>query len=138
MKTHTIYTVLAKGFMLVSAFSLAHVALLAIKSPQAVMNLVHVQLGNTDALSSIRGVYGGVGIVLIITILYLVFYDLTKGLVFISLFWGSYALSRVITWYADGALGEFGSNWLIIESVFCVIGLVLLMFGRSIIQDRNA
>ncbi|GCC50048.1 DUF4345 domain-containing protein [Chryseotalea sanaruensis] len=138
MKAQTIYTVLAKGFMFLSALSLAYVALLAIKSPQAVMDLVNVKLGNNDALSSIRGVYGGVGVTLVIVILYLTFYQLNKGLAFISIFWGSYALSRVITLLVDGNLGEFGNTWLAIETIFCLIGLSLLIFGRKFTSVRNA
>lgn len=138
MKAQTIYTVLAKGFMVLSALSLAYVALLAIKSPQAVMDLVNVKLGNNDAISSIRGVYGGVGITLVIVILYLTFYQLNKGLAFISIFWGTYALSRVITLLVDGALGDFGNTWLAIETIFCLIGISLFIFGRKFIAIRNA
>lgn len=138
MKAQTIYTVLAKGFMLLSALSLAYVALLAIKSPQAVMDLVNVKLSNNDALSSIRGVYGGVGITLVIVIIYLAFFQLSKGLVFISIFWGSYALSRIITLLVDGALGDFGNTWLTIETIFCLIGLSLFIFGRKFTNIKNA
>jgi hypothetical protein len=138
MKAQTIYTVLAKGFMFLSALSLVYVALLAIKNPQAVMDLVSVKLSNNDALSSIRGVYGGVGITLVIVILYLAFYQLHKGLAFISIFWGSYSLSRVITLLVDGPLGNFGNTWLAIETIFCLIGLSLLIFGRKFKSIRNA
>lgn len=138
MKAQIIYTVLAKGFMLLSALSLAYVALLAIKNPQAVMDLVNVKLGNNDALSSIRGVYGGVGITLVIVILYLTFNQLNKGLAFISIFWGFYALSRLITLLVDGALGDFGNTWLAIETIFCLIGLSLFIFGRKFTEFRNA
>lgn len=68
-------------------------------------------------------------------LIYLAFFQTTKGLSFLSLFWGSYAASRIITWIADGALGEFGTNWLVIESVMCVIGLVLLAFSNKM-KDR--
>jgi hypothetical protein len=71
----------------------------------------------------------------VILLIYLAFFHTTKGLSFLSLFWGSYAVSRIITWFADGALGEFGTNWLVIESVMCVIGLVLLAFSNKM-KDR--
>ncbi len=123
--------------MLLSAFSLAYVALLAIKSPQAVMDLVQVKLGNNDALSSIRGVYGGVGITLVIAILYLTFFCLQQGVQFITLFWGSYASSRLITILADGALGDFGNTWFMIESIFCFVGIALIIFGRRVINFQH-
>jgi nitrate reductase gamma subunit len=55
----------------VSLLSLLSVSMMALFDPQSVMDLVDVQLGNTDALSSIRGVYGGVGITICLSILYL-------------------------------------------------------------------
>lgn len=132
MTTKLFYTATAKGFIFLSAFSLVYVALLAIWSPQAVMDLVKVKLENTDAISSIRGIYGGVGITLVVILLYLALYEFEKGLVFLSLFWGSYSLSRIITFFNDGSLGDFGTQWFWIETIFCVIGLSLLLFGKKI------
>lgn len=132
MTTKVMYLFASKGFILFSAFGLAYVAILAITNPQAVMDLVGVKLPNTDALSSIRGVYGGVGITLVLLLVYLAFNETLKGLSFLAVFWGSYALSRIITWFSDGALGDFGNNWLVIESAMCVIGLVLMVFGKKI------
>lgn len=43
---------------------------MAFGDPQAVMDLVLVKLDNTDAYSSIRGVYGGVGIAILGVLLY--------------------------------------------------------------------
>jgi Domain of unknown function (DUF4345) len=121
----------SKGFILFSAFSLAYVAIIAMFNPQSVMDLVGVKLPNTDAISSIRGIYGGVGITIVASLIYLAFFQTTKGLSFLSLFWGSYAASRIITWFADGALGEFGTNWLVIESIMSAIGIVLLAFTNK-------
>jgi len=132
MTTEVIIRTASKGFILFSAFSLAYVAFMAIVNPQSVMDLVGVKLPNTDAISSIRGIYGGVGITLVTLLVYLTFFQTAKGLTFLSLFWGSYALSRIITWFSDGALGEFGTNWLVIESVMCMIGLLLLKFSKQI------
>jgi len=132
MKTNLIYTILAKGFIGLSALSLVYVAFLALLNPQAVMDLVKVKLENTDAISSIRGIYGGVGITLVVALAYLGLYEVQKGLAFLSMFWGSYAISRIITQFTDGTLGDFGTNWLWIESIFCLIGLSLLIFGRRI------
>ena len=135
MTAKVIYFSASKGFILFSALSLAYVALLAMFNPQAVMDLVGVKLPNTDALSSIRGIYGGVGITIVVLLIYLAFFQTVKGLSFLALFWGSYAASRIITWFADGALGEFGTNWLMIESIMCVIGLALLAM-RSKIKEH--
>jgi len=134
MTTEVIFRSASKGFILFSAFSLGYVALLGIINPQGVMDLVGVKLPNTDAISSIRGIYGGVGFTLVTLLVYLAFYQTTKGLSFLSLFWGSYALSRIITWFSDGALGEFGTNWLVIESVMCLVGILLLAFSKKLKQ----
>jgi len=132
MTTKVIYLSASKGFILFSALSLGYVALMAMLNPQSVMDLVGVKLPNTDAISSIRGIYGGVGITLVLLLVYLAFNETLKGLSFLAVFWGSYALSRIITWFSDGALGDFGTNWLVIESFMCVLGIVLLAFGKKI------
>lgn len=132
MTTEIIFRTASKGFILFSAFSLGYVALLGIINPQGVMDLVGVKLPNTDAISSIRGVYGGVGITIVILLVYLAFFQTAKGISFLSIFWGSYALSRITTWISDGALGNFGTQWLVIESVMCMIGIVLLILGKKI------
>lgn len=132
MTAKVIYLSISKGFILFSAFSLAYVAIIAMINPQSVMDLVGVKLLNNDAISSIRGIYGGVGITLVLVLLYLAFFQTTKGLSFLTLFWGSYAISRIITWFANGPLGEFGTTWLVIESCLCLIGVILLAFNKKI------
>ncbi|KAA9331979.1 DUF4345 domain-containing protein [Adhaeribacter soli] len=136
MKKQSTVMVAAKGFILLSALSLLSVSLMAFASPQAVMDLVQVKLGNTDAYSSIRGVYGGVGMTLVITLIYLMLKDARKGLAFLMLLWGFYALSRTITIFSEGALGEFGSQWLVIESVFFIIATGLFMGTRKSVPAR--
>ena len=101
---------------------------MAFSDPQAVMDLVNVKLTNNDAFSSIRGVYGGVGLTIFITFVYLGFRDQTKGLIFAAELWGLYAVSRIITIFSEGPLGDFGNQWLTIESILCVLALVLLSF----------
>ena len=95
------------------------------------MDLVEVNLISTDAFSSIRGAYGGVGLTLFISLLYLMRYDVTKALAFLALLWGLYALSRVITIYTEGALGSFGQQWLLIETSLCLISGTLLWAVRK-------
>lgn len=105
---------------------------MAFSDPQSVMDLVQVRLTNTDAFSSIRGVYGGVGMTLFISLLYLMVRNVPKGLAFLSLLWGFYALSRIVTVFTEGELGDFGRQWLLIESVFCLIALALLWSNRNV------
>lgn len=117
-----LFTRIYLGFSLLSLLS---VSMMALFDPQSVMDLVDVQLSNTDALSSIRGVYGGVGITICLSIFYLLIKHPEKGAGFLSIFWGAYAFSRLITLISDGPLGDFGSQWLIIESIMALIGLGL-------------
>ena len=121
----------SRGFILLSALSLLSVSLMAFYDPQSVMDLVQVKLENNDAFSSIRGVYGGVGLTLFITLIYLMMEDVRKGLIFLSFLWGLYALSRTITIYAEGKLGTFGNQWLMTESLFFIISITLLLSGRK-------
>jgi hypothetical protein len=131
MQTQRILKKAAQGFILVSALALLSVGIMAIDDPQAVMDLVGVKLTNTDAFSSIRGVYGGVGLTLFISLVYLMFRSVTLGLAFLSLLWGFYALSRIITIILEGDLGPFGQQWLVIESILCVVAVVLLWANRK-------
>jgi hypothetical protein len=101
------------------------VSKMAFINPQSVMDLVGVKLPNTDAYSSIRGVYGGAGMAIFIVLLYLSVNNQKQGLLFVALICGLYALSRAITIYAEGHLGDFGQQWLIIESSMCMMALMV-------------
>lgn len=125
-RQNKVLRVASQGFMLLSALSLLSVSIMAFMNPQSVMDLVGVQLNNTDAYSSIRGVYGGVGLTLFISLVYMMRSDLEKGLVFLALLWGMYAVSRAITIAVEGPLGAFGMQWIITESVLFIIAVVLL------------
>jgi len=127
-----IVQVASKLLLFFSAFSIVMVSAMAFNNPQSVMDLVGVQLPNTDAYSSIRGVYGGVGVTIFATLVYLAVKDTKKGLVFAAILWGSYALSRLMTIAVEGSLGAFGNQWLVIESVLCVASVIMLvLLGRS-------
>ena len=115
--------------LLFSSLSILMVSIMALVNPQQVMDLVQVKLGNTDAFSSIRGVYGGVGITIVTALLYYTIKDIRRGLQFVALLWGSYAVSRIITSLVEGPLGAFGTQWLVIESSLCMIALLLLFIG---------
>jgi len=123
MKKVKRWILFTRAYIGFSILSLLTVSLLALADPQAVMDLVGVELGNTDALSSIRGVYGGVGITICLNLLYLMIRYPEKGAAFLSLFWGAYAFSRLITLASDGPLGDFGNQWLLIESFLSLLGL---------------
>jgi hypothetical protein len=110
----------------ISALGVFSVSAMAFMDPQGVMDLVNVKLENNDAYSSIRGVYGGVGISLLTVLGYLTWRDRTAAVAFIALFWGMYAISRLMTIGMEGALGEFGSQWLAIESTLSIFALVML------------
>ena len=133
MKTQKTLRLASYGFILLLALSLLSVSLMAFFNPQDVMDLVAVQLNNTDAFSSIRGVYGGVGLTLFISLIYLLRQDFQKGLAFLSLLWGFYALSRIITIFTEGALGAFGTQWLLIEAVFFSIALLLYLMNKRLL-----
>lgn len=119
---------IARIYIVFSILSLLSVSIMALFDPQSVMDLVGVKLENNDALSSIRGVYGGVGITICLSLFYLLIYFPEKGAAFLSVFWGAYAFCRLITLISDGPLGDFGSQWLMIESFMALIGLGIWQF----------
>jgi hypothetical protein len=131
MKTNKLVNLASSGLILLSAASLLSVSLMAFASPQSVMDLVQVQLTNNDAFSSIRGVYGGVGLALSVSLLYLMLKDTGKGLAFLCLLWGFYAASRIITIFVEGSLGNFGKQWLVTESVLFLLAAGLLLVRRK-------
>lgn len=107
---------------------------MAFMNPQDVMDLVQVKLSNNDAFSSIRGVYGGVGLAIIAVILYCVKNDRRLGLLFLSILWGGYAFSRLLTILVEGQLGQFGTQWLIIESVLCIAAISLYASAKKTVK----
>ena len=117
-------------FVGISIFGLASVSILSLFDPQATMDLVRVKLDNTDAISSIRGIYGGVGMSIISGLTYLLITKIILAIRFLTLFWFSYAFSRLITILVDGPLGDFGNQWLSIESAFFVFGAILLLVNQ--------
>lgn len=137
MKTKTI-TILSKGFILLSSLSLLSVSIMAFFDPQAVMSLVNTTLTNTDAYSSIRGVYGGVGLTIVLCLLYLLRNNVTYALGFLTLLWGLYALSRTIIIFAEGALGPFGRQWLITECILFIIAFILLVVNRKFRTEQQS
>lgn len=117
-----------------SILGLASVSILSLIDPQSTMDLVHVKLDNNDAISSIRGIYGGVGISIISGLSYLLMTKIILAIRFLTMFWFSYASSRLITIIVDGPLGDFGNQWISIESAFGILGLILLMIDK---RNRN-
>jgi hypothetical protein len=127
MKQHKLLRISSATLISFSALAILMVSLMAFQNPQSVMDLVQVKLPNNDAFSSIRGVYGGVGLTIFISLMYLAFKDHTKGLAFAAILWGSYALSRLMTISLEGPLGAFGQQWLLIESILCIVAVTLLI-----------
>lgn len=125
----------SRSFIILSALSLLMVSFMAIVNPQSVMDLVQVQLTNTDAYSSIRGVYGGVGLCLVIHLMYLLFKNVQMALGLLCLLWGFYVVSRVITMFHEGPLGAFGSQWIVIESILFAVALTL--FSATYMLQHN-
>ena len=113
-----------------SILGLASVSILSLIDPQSTMDLVNVKLDNTDAISSIRGIYGGVGISIISGLSYLLMTKIILAIRFLTMFWFSYASSRLITIIVDGPLGDFGNQWISIESAFGILGLILLIIDK--------
>lgn len=114
---------------------------MAFADPQKVMNLVQVKLTNNDAYSSIRGVFGGVGVTIIVMLLLISKQRLQNGLWMLAILWGMYSLSRMITIVAEGPLGSFGAQWLRIETAFTILSIGLALLERSktrTVVQRNA
>lgn len=109
----------------ISALGVLSVSIMAFFDPQSVMDLVQVKLTSTDAFSSIRGVYGGAGLTIAITMIVLARKNFRDALLFIALLWGSYAISRLITIMAEGPLGSFGTQWIIIEGILTLSAILL-------------
>jgi hypothetical protein len=137
MRTNNFVGIAAWTLVAISALGVGMVSAMAFVDPQGVMDLVQVDLGNTDAYSSIRGVYGGVGATLLVVMLVLARRDLRAAMGFLGLFWGMYAASRILTIYKDGALGDFGNQWLVIESVLCCVSLLVYgLMGQRATSGR--
>jgi hypothetical protein len=73
---------------------------------------------------------------LVISLVYLLRKDLRKGLAFLMLLWGFYALSRTITIFTEGSLGAFGTQWLVIESVFFGMAATLFISTRKSMAEQ--
>ena len=129
MKKEKLIRVATIAFIVFSAFCLLMVSLMAFLNPQSVMDLVSVKLTNTDAYGSIRGIYGGVGMTLVISLLYLIRSHAKEALLFLTLLWSLYAFSRLITILVEGPLVEFGNQWIITETVLSCIAIVLLKYN---------
>ncbi|MCU0369431.1 MAG: DUF4345 domain-containing protein [Cyclobacteriaceae bacterium] len=134
MKKEKIIHIASVAFILFSAFCLLMVSLMAFANPQSVMDLVSVKLTNNDAFSSIRGIYGGVGLTIVLSLIYLVRKHRSEALLFLTVLWGLYAVSRLITIMVEGPLGDFGTQWIVTESVLCGIALLLLKSSKQLKQ----
>jgi len=130
-------TIASRIFIALSALSFLSVSIMAFMNPQQVMDLVHTPLTNNDAISSIRGVYGGAGLTIFITLVYLAIKDARKGLVMLVMLWGFYAISRAITIIAEGPLGDFGMQWITVETIAFIMASILLFLDIRYISRKQ-
>jgi len=137
MKSQQIVLLLSKALVLLSAFIVLAVSLMAFQNPQGVMDLVSVKLNNADAYSSIRGVYGGVGVTIFISLLYTMRKNIQESLGLLVILWGLYAISRIMTIFTEGALGSFGTQWLTIETFLCLASAVLLVVNKRLAEKTT-
>lgn len=121
----------------ISAIGVFSVSAMAFMDPQGVMDLVQVKLENNDAFSSIRGVYGGVGFSLLAMLGYLAWKDRTAAVGFTGIFWGMYAISRLMTIVMEGELGAFGTQWLMIESTLAIAALVIFALRVTSVKSQR-
>lgn len=131
----TYSSAISSGLIIFSALAFSMVASMAFFDPQKVMDLVNVRLSGPDSFSSIRGVYGGVGFTLSISLVNLLRHNKRMALGLLSLVWGFYAVSRCLTIFIDGPLGSFGNTWLLIETLLFIISLVFWM--KIIAKERR-
>jgi hypothetical protein len=120
----------SKSFIILSVLSISSVSIMALLNPQMVMDLVQVNLPNNDAYSSIRGVYGGVGLTLCVALVYTMQKNLLESLGLLGILWGSYAACRIITLFNEGQLGAFGNQWMKIELIFFIIAMFLFQLNK--------
>jgi hypothetical protein len=134
MKNNRIIDIATWAIVLISALGTLSVSLMALVDPQGVMAMVHTPLDNTDAYSSVRGVFGGVGLTLAAIMVWVFRRDRTAGLGFIALFWGNYALCRALTIAMDGPLGAFGGQWIVIETMLALAALALYVVRKRAVK----
>ena len=63
---------------------------------------------------------------------------LDYALGFLTMLWGFYALSRLLTAALDGPLGAFGTQWLRTETTLALLAAALLLWRRRIGTYRGA
>ncbi len=131
MDKNKIIQILSFAAMGLSILGIAMVAFMAFNDPKAVMALVNTNLDNTDAYSSIRGVYGGAGLTIAIAMVYGMLKNMKIALGFTALLWGLYAVSRIITSIVDGPLGAFGTQWVYTETFLCIACGTLFLLNKS-------
>lgn len=134
MKKQNLKSIIVATYILFSVLALSLVSLQSFISPQATMDLVGLNIENTDAMSSLRGIYGGVGLAIAVSLLYLFFKNRPYALSFLTMFWGFYALSRATTILVDGPLGNFGNQWIIIETILFSVGVILVVVSNKSVK----
>lgn len=137
MKSNKFLNMATWAVVAISAMGTLSVSIMALFDPRAVMAMVNTPLDNTDALSSVRGVFGGVGITLAAIMVWVFRRDRTTAMGFIALFWGNYALCRALTIAMDGPLGAFGSQWIMIEATLAGCAALVYVLRRRSVSQRK-
>ncbi|HWJ29652.1 MAG TPA: DUF4345 family protein [Flavisolibacter sp.] len=93
---------------------------------QRVMNVLKVNLPGAYTRSFMLALYGIVGLAAGLSMIYIFIKNQRKGLSFLTLLWGFYAASRLMTILFNGSLNDFG-RWLFIDSMLFMVSVVLLL-----------
>nr|WP_287937155.1 DUF4345 domain-containing protein [Algoriphagus sp.] len=137
MKSKQILKKPTQGYVIFSLLIIAYVSLIALLSPRQIMEMMQINLENNDAISSVRGVYGGLGLAITSILIYLLFNHPDWAFRFLVMYWGGHTLSRIITIVADGELGNFGTYWLLIEGLFFISGMAIFCIKKILYKTEE-
>jgi hypothetical protein len=125
-------------YLILLGLATLNIAVQGLLDPQAIMDNVQVTLGNATARNSVRALYGGVNLALALFWLYAAFYRQREGLRFALLYTGGFAIGRLVSIAVEGVPGAFAMQWLVTESVFAVLAIVLLVLPQRQAANRTA
>lgn len=120
-----------KIFLILTGMAFLKIASEAFTDPQIIMDYVNVSLTNIDARNSIRSCYGGVNLFLGLFILYGAFRSQHTAMLIVTLYCGGFLTGRIYGVFADGTPGPFVINWMIIEGLLTIAGLIFLSTEKT-------
>jgi hypothetical protein len=122
-------------FLGLMALAFCKVGIEALVNPVPVLANVQIELLNTNALSSMRAVYGGMHFVFGLFCLYGIFKNPASALGLIVLYTAGFVLGRLTGIIVDGTPDEFVTSWLATETVSLLIaGFLLNKISQETIQ----